>query len=191
MYKCAHSDKQPHVVAPCGFCVGSTRPSPRGAMSFSFTKQVLVQHDLLVYWKETAAYKIVAYFLPKLLGEKVATLLLAPAHCTLFLYLQFSNMRAIPKMFPPVCRLFIPECQRYSLHFNASVQRLDIQRYGNSPLVVNACRHQGSRPFQEWALPPLKRGSSCRLVGRTGHGLSISRDVVFPQEPGTGTRVWP
>ena len=69
-------------------------------MLLSFTNQVLAQHDLMWYWKETAAYKTDAYILPKLLGEKVATLPLAPpcarfcarrphtgAHCSLFLEL--------------------------------------------------------------------------------------------------------
>ena len=39
---------------------------------FSFTNEVLVQGDLMWYWKATAAYKTDAYILPKLLGEKVA-----------------------------------------------------------------------------------------------------------------------
>ena len=42
-------------------------------MSFSFTKQVLAQLDLLKYWKETTACKTVVHVLPKQLDEQVAT----------------------------------------------------------------------------------------------------------------------
>ena len=41
-------------------------------MSCFFAEQVLTQLDLLTYWKETAAYKNEAYFLPNRLDEKMA-----------------------------------------------------------------------------------------------------------------------
>ena len=40
--KCAQSDTRPHVVAPCGFCVGFTRPSPRGGIPSSSVVRLLV-----------------------------------------------------------------------------------------------------------------------------------------------------
>ena len=43
-------------------------------MMCSFKNQMLAQLDWLRYWHGTTAYKTDVYILPKLLGEKVATL---------------------------------------------------------------------------------------------------------------------
>ena len=45
---------------------------------FSFMNEVLVQRNLMWYWKATAVYKTDAYILRKLLGEKVALPLAPP-----------------------------------------------------------------------------------------------------------------
>merc|ERR1712232_739143 len=54
--------------------LGCATGDPSFVMSCSLTNQCLAQLDLLKNWKETKAYKIVVYLLPKDLDEKVARL---------------------------------------------------------------------------------------------------------------------
>ena len=71
---------------------------------FSFMNEVLVQRDLMWYWKATAVYKTDAYIFRKLLGEKVALPLAPPsarfgAHRPYTGALCFSILRSIRRNF--------------------------------------------------------------------------------------------
>ena len=71
---------------------------------FFFMNEVLVQRDLMWYWKATAFYKTDAYILRKLLGEKVALPLAPPcarfgAHRPYTGTLCFSILRSVRRNF--------------------------------------------------------------------------------------------
>ena len=140
-------------------------------MLFSFTNQVLVQRDLMWYWKETAAYKTDAYILPKLLGEKVALPRAPPcarfgAHRPYTGALCFSILRSVRRNF--TCSYVSPLSLR-TYQFHAGW------------IFVTMCRTQLSHVDAMWearcAADPLCTGavysseyspanSSCKLNHR-------------------------
>ena len=175
-----HSVTVPATGRQCNLCCATDHHSL--FLLFSFTNEVLVQRDLMWYWKATAAYKTDAYILPKLLGEKVALPLAPPcaqfgAHRPYTGALCFSILRSVRRNFTfqqnsnmvPVKVLPLVNFPSRAIpEMFHSVCRSFIPECQHCPLRLNAsARFFVSQTFdrsREQHVPLLTRGAFCMFI---------------------------